>query len=481
MNEHRKCTECKPSVIYRRELDGPRICHLWQCCRCQFALNSDPLDAVCSFCQRNTHVAIDLCGDGWAYNESFDLSLEFEALDDTNESLSTLCFPEYIDTRLEVPPVSGDHITALRANLLRMEQLERHSDPTDTFGFISDFDDINSATAFSCEMDANSLPRIEFPTLENSRHPSTFPTPLSEVTLSDLNEYPNHVSELPLASNPYITDQCGDQQNIDSAYGSWSNGVSVSSESSKKRKQMFEDNQSGSSSSTVNGGDDGEENNATVSASKRRKQADPDGQRLACLFFKRDPSRCKNNSCAGIGYKSIHRLKEHLKQAHLHFQCERCQKTFAGKKGERALEDHKRLLEECVWRPVDAFWGINQTTLEKMRSRQGVQQMSNKERWHRFYQLLFPETALKELPSPYVDCSSPESMSQLCERLQNTSQQQISDHICRELFRLLPDRMSASIMNTINDGRLLAVWNQYVHDRLRSVLQNTLTEATSAL
>ncbi|KAF2093348.1 hypothetical protein NA57DRAFT_81278 [Rhizodiscina lignyota] len=72
-------------------------------------------------------------------------------------------------------------------------------------------------------------------------------------------------------------------------------------------------------------------------------------RRLACPYFQRNPSRyMSRRSCPGPGWKSVHRVKEHLYRKHMQvLQCLRCWEVMWDDAG---LYDHLRAAQTCVKR-----------------------------------------------------------------------------------------------------------------------------------
>ncbi|KAK4183719.1 hypothetical protein QBC35DRAFT_442830 [Podospora australis] len=139
---------------------------------------------------------------------------------------------------------------------------------------------------------------------------------------------------------------------------------------------------------------------------------------LACLFHKRDPikynahgemgvgKRPKYRSCSGPGFKSIQRLKEHLKRNHSPVQCERCKMTFTPTKGgDRAeclnkLNDHRKSKEGCPLNDASLKEGVDdvQWAMLDRQSRRKNQELHRVEKWFEIWDVLFPDVPRPESP-----------------------------------------------------------------------------------
>ncbi|KAF1945296.1 hypothetical protein EJ02DRAFT_52533 [Clathrospora elynae] len=75
---------------------------------------------------------------------------------------------------------------------------------------------------------------------------------------------------------------------------------------------------------------------------------------------------------------------------------------FRGLKGEEDLATHRRIPESCqLLVNIPRFWGINQTTFERLKPRKGgVQSKSDVERWREIYELVISDAGAEGIPSP---------------------------------------------------------------------------------
>ncbi|KAI6084588.1 hypothetical protein F4821DRAFT_261818 [Hypoxylon rubiginosum] len=128
-------------------------------------------------------------------------------------------------------------------------------------------------------------------------------------------------------------------------------------------------------------------------------------RRFACPYFKRSPERYRHQrSCAGPGWPSVHRLKEHLFRVHRlpKFRCNRCAWEFQSSK---ELASHQRSARPCELQVFeDQMEGINSEQEAQLKSRK--KDCTNKpeeEKWTDTYSILFPTDDLSDIPTPYYE------------------------------------------------------------------------------
>ncbi|RFN51722.1 hypothetical protein FIE12Z_4034 [Fusarium flagelliforme] len=140
---------------------------------------------------------------------------------------------------------------------------------------------------------------------------------------------------------------------------------------------------------------------------KRSKKAST-SQRFACPFYKHNPAQYENSrSCVGPGWKTVHRVKEHIFRSHKlpEHQCPRCFETF---KSAGALSKHSRAAVLCqIQNRATQEEGIDagQERQLKIRARKTNagphQKKVEEDRWNEMYQIVFPN---EEQPSsPYYN------------------------------------------------------------------------------
>ncbi|KAI5456709.1 hypothetical protein BGZ63DRAFT_457996 [Mariannaea sp. PMI_226] len=180
----------------------------------------------------------------------------------------------------------------------------------------------------------------------------------------------------------------------DPACFSGSSRMSQDTSRSSKRSRESNDNFRASDDDDGDGG----------SEPKKFKQAPvSDGltaPKLACPFYRRNPKKhLKLRSCAGPGWASIHRVKEHIYRCHmLPIHCPRCGMVFSS---ESLLKTHQRLPEGCAVQLVNFPEGIDkeQEVLLRKRKKKGTEE----EKWFDVYRILFPDEDGDLIPSPYYD------------------------------------------------------------------------------
>ncbi|KAI0378012.1 hypothetical protein F5Y04DRAFT_165659 [Hypomontagnella monticulosa] len=152
--------------------------------------------------------------------------------------------------------------------------------------------------------------------------------------------------------------------------------------------------------------DSDSEQNPTHRPNKIPRQETVRSRRFACPYFKRSPHiyMCER-SCAGPGWTSVHRVKEHLYRRHRlpPFRCNRCAWEFPNSK-ELAL--HQRSTQPCDLQMVeDQLDGVNSEQEAQLKSRKkDSTNKSEEEKWVDMYCIIFPSVDPSDVPSPYYEC-----------------------------------------------------------------------------
>ncbi|KAH8680581.1 hypothetical protein BX600DRAFT_504352 [Xylariales sp. PMI_506] len=149
----------------------------------------------------------------------------------------------------------------------------------------------------------------------------------------------------------------------------------------------------------------------------KRHRADANTLRLACPYFKHDPSRFSTKqACTGPGWTSIARLKEHIYRCHRqpHYMCKRCYGEF---EDECSLECHQRAEDICKVSRMKPVLGINDDQYEKLRKKSRTTTKTMVERWNEVYSIIYPNA--KTFPTPYYDYKDDKALRQ---QESNTSQ-----------------------------------------------------------
>ncbi|KAM7208151.1 POZ-, AT hook-, and zinc finger-containing protein 1 [Naviculisporaceae sp. PSN 640] len=174
-------------------------------------------------------------------------------------------------------------------------------------------------------------------------------------------------------------------------------------------------------------GGDGDEGDDDEDRDGDLGQTPPDGAdptpTLACPFHKRDPvkygiqpgnsagtKKHKYRGCIGPGYRSIQRLKEHLKRVHSPVQCDRCYEIFPGSLKERAaclakLAEHRQMAVPCERGLASDKEGIDdrQWAILDKQSRKKNQEAHRVEKWYEIWDVLFPEPGIQRPENPWND------------------------------------------------------------------------------
>ncbi|KAI0407940.1 hypothetical protein F4802DRAFT_594878 [Xylaria palmicola] len=216
----------------------------------------------------------------------------------------------------------------------------------------------------------------------------------------------------------------------------------------RPKRQLSDHNDPGD----ISGGGDGDGQDR--GGNKRaKKDSDPEEVKLACPFHKHNPKGHKKELCMKGGWKSIHRLKEHLYRVHLlpKHNCPRCNSRF---ENDKELQVHLRADEPCKKSNVAPEEGIDQDTERKLRERKKHNSgQTETQRWNEIYLLLFPGADRNAIPSPYPDHDETATGSKNFERYKR-----VEKRIKKELPRLVRQRVEkkfekveADMLHGIND------------------------------
>ncbi|KAI0882634.1 uncharacterized protein GGS22DRAFT_191224 [Annulohypoxylon maeteangense] len=205
--------------------------------------------------------------------------------------------------------------------------------------------------------------------------------------------------------------------------GNINSGQGQSGRSTRSKRRLGGDDQDGSSA----GGDEGDPNRG---GSKRAKKEEAEAEKkFACPFYKHDPrAHNKHRSCAGPGWPSLHRVKEHLYRAHRlpKHTCPRCNEPFEDAKD---LSEHLRAEELCEKLDiVPALQGIDEATEAKLkvRKKNGLG-MTDEQRWCEIYMILFPKANPNAMPTPYCDSNDALRCSKSIEEWKKTKKRMQKD------------------------------------------------------
>ncbi|KAL1887326.1 hypothetical protein Cpir12675_006590 [Ceratocystis pirilliformis] len=117
--------------------------------------------------------------------------------------------------------------------------------------------------------------------------------------------------------------------------------------------------------------------------------------KLACPYFQRNKNGPRlERSCAGPGFPTIPRLKEHLYRRHMCFVCQRCGTQF---EKPSHLANHTSENPPCEPNSVqpDLELGFGRDIEKKLRAKKRNMQ------WRDIYLILFPTDEPSTIPSPY--------------------------------------------------------------------------------
>ncbi|KAK9780029.1 putative C2H2-type domain-containing protein [Seiridium cardinale] len=223
----------------------------------------------------------------------------------------------------------------------------------------------------------------------------------------------------------------------------------------KKRKRDGED-----PNSPEDGGK-GEDDMTNQSATPNTVAA----KKFACPYYRRCAWNHQNpRSCAGPGWQSVHRVKEHVYRQHsLPIHCPRCCTIF---KTESELTTHQRLSQSCEVRIVVLPDGYNKEQEKALRKRKKTS-ASDEEIWKEMYMILFPDDSDDQLPTPYYEDDEVEAY----ERIREDATTQLERYLRRQLPHIVRRRLEQEVAES----------SEPLLSRLRGQLVDIVRESQSQL
>ncbi|KAI3327835.1 hypothetical protein HD806DRAFT_336567 [Xylariaceae sp. AK1471] len=217
--------------------------------------------------------------------------------------------------------------------------------------------------------------------------------------------------------------------------------------SGRPKRQFRDDNDP--DNNTGGGDDNGQDRGGNKRA---KKDTDPEEIKLACPFHKHNPKVHKKQLCATGGWRSIHRLKEHLYRVHLlpKHNCPRCNSCF---ENDKELQAHLRLDEPCKKSNVVLEEGIDQDTERKLRERKRHNSgQTETQRWNEMYLLLFPGADRNAIPSPYPDHdgAATHSTHERYKRVETRIKRELP-RIVRKRVEMRFEKAETQVLHEIND------------------------------
>ncbi|KAF5672716.1 hypothetical protein FDENT_10518 [Fusarium denticulatum] len=144
-----------------------------------------------------------------------------------------------------------------------------------------------------------------------------------------------------------------------------------------------------------------------------------------------------------------------------------CKRCFEIVKTEKELDAHLRQDPACeVVSPSREIPGIDNETKERLKSRRGIQNFSEEEKWKHMYKVLFPKT--EDIPSPYCDLQIIEAPMTAETRAQYRSflRREVPPRLIRDIninirnmpgFQFSSEVSERSLYETVSS----AVWNAF--------------------
>jgi len=190
-------------------------------------------------------------------------------------------------------------------------------------------------------------------------------------------------------------------------------------------------------------------------------------RKFACPYYKRSPEIHQKRICAGPGWSTVARIKEHLYRVHaLPVQCKRFGLEFRSEKADTELEQHQRSLESCELRHEELAEGLSKEQEKMLRSKKRpARAQSEAEKWEGMYRILFPLANEASIPSPhyelldalarYEQYANRELPCRVRNRLQSSSQENMENiniHVVNQVLKILRD-CRAEVIHSFRSGR----------------------------
>jgi predicted RNA-binding Zn-ribbon protein involved in translation (DUF1610 family) len=149
------------------------------------------------------------------------------------------------------------------------------------------------------------------------------------------------------------------------------------------------------------GGDDSDEEEYPPKTRSRGAKTGVDStqKKFACPFMKHDPRRCQwSRSCAGPGWDTTHRVKQHLQRVHApRVRCPRCGDAMVS---DVVLNSHVRQKTPCLVKEIPVLDDMTHEQAEQLRRRAPKHAATEKEKWFHIFGILFPDVKTSDRPSP---------------------------------------------------------------------------------
>ncbi|ROV93235.1 hypothetical protein VPNG_09548 [Cytospora leucostoma] len=289
---------------------------------------------------------------------------------------------------------------------------------------------IGEDSVLDCFSDNSSISETESVVTHRSSEASISPDELAALRRDILVDQVTHLMTEWLDSRLGLlalqSHQSGTSQSPHSAPPGQENSSGQSQDSHHDRRPAREGERDRDDASDA-GGSDRRDPNATDNGK------DGDKLEFACPFLKHNPDKYRKfRNCSSYGWKSIHRIKEHLYRRHLlpQFKCIRCCQVF---QTSDALTEHSKAEVACeVVQDEPDQDGINQEQFTKLKSRKRCRDFERTDKEHNRESLL---TALRE----HVGRESPRLIRPrlkefLDETLKGSLTPQILENLLRDVF-----------------------------------------------
>ncbi|KAM5363674.1 hypothetical protein ACJA88_013434 [Fusarium oxysporum] len=225
---------------------------------------------------------------------------------------------------------------------------------------------------------------------------------------------------------------------------------------------------SGASDSTQSSGQNGPTAESDANSKKRGiddRQSEGDNINAGGRGNGDDHEKRRKTESAPPGSVPNLACPEHIYRSHkAPIYCKRC---FRIVKAEKELDAHLRQDPACeVVSPSREMPGIDNETKERLKSRRGIQNISEEEKWKHMYKVLFPRT--EDIPSPYCDLQILEAPMTAETRAQYRSflRQEVPARVIRDINANVRNMPGFQFSSEVSERSLFemvssAVWNAF--------------------
>ncbi|OTA65397.1 hypothetical protein K449DRAFT_403983 [Hypoxylon sp. EC38] len=241
---------------------------------------------------------------------------------------------------------------------------------------------------------------------------------------------------------------------------------------------------------TINheGGDGSERDKGKPKSSKTGSSPRPKHRYVACPFFKHNPDRYRSQeACSSRSWPTVSRLKtDHIYKHHqlTGVECGRCGTIIS------TDLDLKHICTLTQFIPRE---GATHEMIKQLRKKGTARNLTEEEKWHSMYSIVFPGTARNDHPSPYLEDSpefgqghlvlSPQHVHTIVS--QSVQAENLSNDVAERLIKNIMDCMNGHLTptsptNVLEDRQAHGLPSYYANQGTNAYLPDTLFNQPNA-